>query len=282
MLLGDIVKVTPSSKIVGDLAQFMVQNGLDYDDVKKNAASLSFPTSVIEFMQGLIGQPYGGFPEPLRSDILKDLPAFEGRPGESLEPLDFDGLKEELSSKFEQVTNYDVMSAAMYPHVAKEFFKFREQYGPVSKFGTRHFLVGPDMGEEFKVPLEKGKLLTIKTLSPGIQVTNECMREVNFELNGQKRTVMVKDESACVNQTKRMKATAGVAGHVGAPMKGDVVVVKVVPGDVIEAGQVVAVISAMKMEMAVQSQVGGTVRATHVEVGDKIDSEDLLLEIETE
>jgi len=282
MLLGDIVKVTPSSKIVGDLAQFMVQNGLDIDDVKKNAASLSFPTSVVEFMQGLIGQPYGGFPEPLRSDILKDLPAFEGRPGESLEPLNFDVLKEELSSKFEQVTNYDVMSAAMYPHVAKEFFKFREQYGPVSKFGTRHFLVGPDMGEEFKVPLEKGKLLTIKTLSPGIQVTNECMREVNFELNGQKRTVMVKDESACVNQTKRMKATAGVAGHIGAPMKGDVVVVKVVPGDVVEAGQVVAVISAMKMEMAVQSQVGGTVRATHVEVGDKIDSEDLLLEIETE
>merc|ERR1719402_1080935 len=141
LLLGDIVKVTPSSKIVGDLAQFMVQNDLDYDEVKKNAGSLSFPTSVVEFLQGMIGQPYGGFPEPLRSDILKDLTMVDGRPGETMEPLDFDDLKEELTNKFGEVTDYDVMSVAMYPHVAKEFFKFREQYGPVSKFGTRHFLL---------------------------------------------------------------------------------------------------------------------------------------------
>jgi len=280
LLLGDIVKVTPSSKIVGDLAQFMVQNGLDFNDVKKNAGSLSFPTSVVEFMQGMIGQPYGGFPEPLRSEILKDLPVVEGRPGETMQPLDFDSLKQDLSTKFEQITDYDVMSAAMYPHVAKEFFKFREQCGPVSKLSTRHFLVGPDMGEEFEVPLEKGKLLTIKTLTPGIQVTGECMREVNFELNGHKRTVMVKDENASYCHTKRIKASASVDGHIGAPMKGEVVVVKVVPGDVVEAGEVVAVISAMKMEMSVQSQVSGTVRATHVEVGDKIDAEDLLIEIE--
>jgi len=281
-LLGDIIKVTPSSKIVGDLAQFMVQNGLNYDDVKKKAGSLSFPTSVVEFMQGMIGQPHGGFPEPLRSEILKDLPSVDGRPGATMYPLDFDVLKEDLSSKFDRVTDNDVMSAAMYPHVAKEFFKFREQYGPVSKLSTRHFLVGPDMGEEFEVPLEKGKLMTIKTLTPGLQVTGDCMREVNFELNGHKRTVMVKDESASFCHTRRMKATIGVDGHIGAPMKGDVVAVKVAPGDVVEAGEVVAVISAMKMEMSVQSLVSGTVRATHVEVGDKIDAEDLLIEIETE
>jgi len=282
LLLGDIVKVTPSSKIVGDLAQFMVQNNLSPEDVKKNAGSLSFPTSVVEFLQGMIGQPYGGFPEPLRSDILKDLTMVDGRPGETMEPLDFDDLKEELTNKFGDVTDYDVMSVAMYPHVAKEFFKFRDQYGPVNRLGTRHFLVGPEMGEEFEVYLETGKTLTIKTLTPGLQVTEDGMREVNFELNGQKRTVMIKDESAAVSHTKRMKATAGQDEHIGAPMKGDVVVVKVVPGDTVEAGQVVAVISAMKMEMAVQTPVGGVVRATHVEVGDKIDPEDLLVEIETE
>jgi len=282
MLLGDIVKVTPSSKIVGDLAQFMVQNNLAPEDVKKNAGSLSFPTSVVEFLQGMIGQPYGGFPEPLRSDILKDLTMVDGRPGETMEPLDFDALKEELTNKFGEVTDYDVMSVAMYPHVAKEFFKFRDQYGPVNRLSTRHFLVGPEMGEEFEVYLEKGKTLTIKTLTPGLQVTEDGLREVNFELNGQKRTVMIKDEAAAVSHTKRMKATAGQDEHIGAPMKGDVVVVKVVPGDSVEAGQVVAVISAMKMEMAVQTPVGGVVRATHVEVGDKIDPEDLLVEIETE
>merc|ERR1719483_1223807 len=192
LLLGDIVKVTPSSKIVGDLAQFMVQNNLSGEDVKKNAGFLSFPTSVVEYLQGMIGQPYGGFPEPLRSDILKDLPVVDGRP-ESMEPLDFVALKQELTAKFGAVTDYDVMSVAMYPHVAKEFFKFREEYGPVNKLETRHFLVGPEMGEEFNVTIEKGKTLTIKTLTPGIEVTEDGLREVNFELNGQKRTVMIMD-----------------------------------------------------------------------------------------
>jgi len=282
LLLGDIVKVTPSSKIVGDLAQFMVQNNLSFDDVKQNAGTLSFPTSVVEFLQGMIGQPYGGFPEPLRSDILKDMPTMEGRPGENMEPLDFDALKKELESKFSNITDFDMMSAAMYPHVAKEFFKFREQYGPVNKLETRHFLLGPDMGEEFEVSLEKGKTLTVKTLTPGIEVTEDGMREVNFELNGQKRAVMIKDEAAASNTTRRIKAATGQDEQIGAPMKGDVVAVKVAPGDVVEAGQVVAVISAMKMEMAVQSVVSGVVRATHVAVGDKIEAEDLLVEIELE
>merc|ERR550539_2219465 len=165
-LLGDIVKVTPSSKIVGDLAQFMVQNNLTAEDVRSKASSLSFPTSVIEFFQGLIGQPHGGFPEPLRSDILQNLPRMEGRPGETMQPLDLDKLKSELEAGGHQnITDYDVMSAAMYPKEAKDFFKFRQQYGPVDKLETRHFLVGPDMGEEFDVNIEKGKTLTIKTLT---------------------------------------------------------------------------------------------------------------------
>jgi len=282
LLLGDIVKVTPSSKIVGDLAQFMVQNNLGPEEVRSNAASLSFPTSVVEYLQGMIGQPHGGFPEPLRSDILKELPVIEGRPGESMEPLDFPALKAELSEKWADTSDYDVMSAAMYPHVAREFFKFRNQYGPVSRLETRHFLVGPDMGEEFSVTIEKGKTLTIKTLTPGIEVTEDGMREVNFELNGQKRTVMIRDEAAGLSTTRRMKAEQGRAEHVGAPMKGEVVAVKVAPGEAVEAGQVVAVLSAMKMEMAVQSSVTGVVRATHVAQGDKIDAEDLIVEIETE
>merc|ERR1719187_2531810 len=170
----------------------------------------------------------------------------------------------------------------MYPHVAKEFFKFRETYGPVDKLQTRHFLVGPDMGEEFDVDIEQGKTLSIKTLTPGLEVTADGMREVNFELNGQKRTVMIRDESAATQTTRRLKADTSKPLHIGAPMKGEIVVVKVSPGEAVEAGQVVAVISAMKMEMAVQSSVSGVVRATHVAQGDKIDAEDLIVEIETE
>merc|ERR550534_1638343 len=236
-LLGDIVKVTPSSKIVGDLAQFMVQNNLSAEDVKSKAANLSFPTSVIEFFQGLIGQPYRGFPEPLRSDILQNLERIDGRPGETMEPMDFNKLKTDLSKSYEKITDYDVMSAAMYPKEAKDFFKFRQQYGPVDKLETRHFLVGPDMGEEFEVTIEKGKTLTVKTLTPGIEVTEEGLREVNFELNGQKRTVMIRDEEVASTQARRIKADPSNDMHIGAPMQGDVVVVKVVPGETVEAGQ---------------------------------------------
>jgi len=280
LLLGDIVKVTPSSKIVGDLAQFMVQNKLSTQDVLRDAGTLSFPTSVIEFLQGMIGQPHGGFPEPFRSDVLKDLPTLSGRPGEEMEPFDFEAATETLVEKFgAAMKERDVMSYAMYPHVAKEFFKFKETYGPVDKLETRHFLVGPDMGEEFNVTIEKGKTLTIKTLTPGIAVTDDGKREVNFELNGQKRTVMIRDEEAASTQTRRLKAD-GSSAQIGAPMKGDVVEVKVQPGDLVAKGQVVSVLSAMKMEMAVQSNVSGKVRAIHVAVGDKIDADDLLIEVE--
>jgi len=280
-ILGDIVKVTPSSKIVGDLAQFMVQNKLSKKDVEKNAGTLSFPTSVIEFLQGMIGQPHGGFPEPFRSQVLKGLPTVTGRPGENMEPYDFDSAESLLKDQFgSYVTDRDVMSYALYPHVAKEFFKFKTTYGPVDKLETRHFLLGPDMGEEFDVTIEKGKTLAIKTLTPGIELTEEGLREVNFELNGQKRTVMITDENASASHTRRRKADSLNNTHIGAPMKGDVVSLKVQPGDEITEGQVVVVLSAMKMEMAVQSNMSGKIRAIHVAVGDKIDAEDLLVEVE--
>lgn len=187
-LLGDLVKVTPSSKIVGDLAQFMVQNKLSREDVEARADELSFPSSVVEFLQGHVGQPYGGFPEPLRSKVLKDLPRFEGRPGEDLAPLDFDALKAALKEKFgKEMKDTDVMSAALYPKVAEDFFRFRDQFGPVDKLGTRIFLVGPKIAEEFEVTIEQGKTLHFKTLACSADLTPEGEREVFFELNGQLR-----------------------------------------------------------------------------------------------
>lgn len=195
-LLGDIIKVTPSSKVVGDLAQFMVQNKLTAAQVQEQAEELSFPKSVVEFLQGAIGTPHGGFPEPLRSRVLKDMPRIDGRPGASLEPLDFGKLKQELQDDFPKATDRDVMSAALYPQVTRDFLQFRQEYGPVDKLDTRIFLTGPKVGEDFEVTIEKGKTLNIKTLALAEDLTPNGEKEVFFELNGQLRTVLIRDKEA--------------------------------------------------------------------------------------
>ncbi|XP_040573136.1 pyruvate carboxylase 1 [Lepeophtheirus salmonis] len=279
-ILGDIVKVTPSSKIVGDLAQFMVQNNLSRKEVEERASELSFPQSVIEFLQGYIGQPYGGFPEPFRSNVIKGGPVVEGRPGVELDPIDFDDLQEKLKLKFgDGISELDVMSAAMYPKVAEDFFTFRNQYGPVDKFNTRHFLIGPKIAEEFEVTIERGKTLAIKTLACSADLNSEGQREVFFELNGQLRSVFITDKSSKEGQIVALKADPTNVGHVGAPMKGDIIDVKVKSGDKVSKGDVVAIISAMKMEMAVQATLDGVVGSIEVKKGQKVNGDDLLIEI---
>lgn len=196
LLLGDLIKVTPSSKVVGDLAQFMVQNKLSAQQVFDGAEELSFPKSVVEFLQGAIGIPYQGFPEPFRSRVLKNMPRIEGRPGASLPPLDFDKLKEELKEDFPKVSDRDVMSAALYPAVTRDFMNFREEYGPVDKLDTRMFLTGPKVGEEFEVTIAKGKTLGIKTLAMAEDLTPNGDKEVFFEMNGQLRSVFIRDKEA--------------------------------------------------------------------------------------
>jgi len=282
-ILGDIVKVTPSSKVVGDLAQFMVQHNLSKQDVLDKASELSFPNSVVEYLQGQIGQPYGGFPEPFRSDVLKEhIPRIEGRPGEEMAPLDFEALEAKLKKVHgSEISECDVMSAALYPKVAEDFFKFRSNYGPVDKLNTRHFLVGPKVTERFDVEIEQGKILNLLTLAQSKVNPETGERQVFFELNGQARSVMVVDNAVAKESTTiRNKAEEGNDAQVGAPMKGEVVQVKVSKGDLVEKGQVVAVMSAMKMEMAVQVNATGKVKAIHVEKGNMVLPHDLMIEIE--
>ncbi|KPM02392.1 pyruvate carboxylase, mitochondrial-like protein [Sarcoptes scabiei] len=249
MLLGDIIKVTPSSKVVGDLAQFMVQNDLTQEDVQNRAEELSFPSSVVEFMQGYIGEPYGGFPEPLRSKILKGLPPITGRPGQHLPPLNFLQLKDELIEKHgTTITDTDVMSAAMYP----------------------------------KVSLERGKTLHYKTLAVSEIRTETGEREVFFELNGQLRTVIVKDRTVQTEIKSNPKALKGVKGSVGSPMPGSVIDVKVKVGDKVTKGQPLIVLSAMKMEMVVQSPISGTVKRVIAQKDMKLEGDDLIMDIDGE
>lgn len=280
MLLGDIIKVTPSSKVVGDFAQFMVQNKLTAEMVLERAEDLSFPQSVIQFMQGHIGEPPGGFPEPLRSKILKGAPIVEGRPGATLPPVDFTKLKADLVEKHgDQIKETDVMSAALYPKVFDEYAEFVKKYGPVDKLDTRTFFAGPEIANEINVEIEKGKTLHIINLAKGDLMKNG-EREVFFELNGQMRSVMVKDNEAMKEIHVHPKALKGVRGSVGAPMPGEVLDIKVKAGDKIEKGQQLAILSAMKMEMVVQSPVAGVVKSISAAKGMKLEGDDLLMDIE--
>lgn len=185
-LLGDLVKVTPTSKIVGDLAQFMVSNKLSPEDVKARAKELDFPSSVLDFFEGLVGMPYGGFPEPLRTDALRGRRKLDKRPGLTLEPIDFAKVKKELTKKYgAPVSECDVASYIMYPKVFDDFKKFQQQFGDLSVLPTRYFLSKPEIGEEFHVELEKGKVLILKLLAVGPLSENTGQREVYWELNGE-------------------------------------------------------------------------------------------------
>ncbi|XP_044799679.1 pyruvate carboxylase, mitochondrial isoform X1 [Bubalus bubalis] len=279
-MLGDLIKVTPSSKIVGDLAQFMVQNGLTRAEAEAQAEELSFPRSVVEFLQGYIGIPHGGFPEPLRSKVLKDLPRVEGRPGASLPPLDLQALEKELTERHgEEVTPEDVLSAAMYPDVFAHFKDFTATFGPLDSLNTRLFLQGPKIAEEFEVELERGKTLHIKALAIS-DLNRAGQRQVFFELNGQLRSILVKDSQAMKEMHFHPKALKDVKGQIGAPMPGKVIDIKVAAGAKVTKGQPLCVLSAMKMETVVTSPVEGTVRKVHVTKDMTLEGDDLILEIE--
>lgn len=279
-ILGDIIKVTPSSKIVGDLAQFMVQNKLSTKDVYEQAESLSFPSSVVEYMQGLIGQPPGGFPEPLRSQIVKEKTKYEDRPGKAMEPLDFAKVKEDLIAKFGPIVeDCDVMSYVMFPKVLEEFLEFKTKFGPVDTLDTRVFFVGPNIAESLDIPIEKGKHLHVKVLAIG-DLKSNGEREVFFELNGQLRSLFVKDKSAEKDLKSHPKADMNVTGSVGAPMPGNVLEIKVKVGDKVQKGDPLVVLSAMKMETVVKSPASGVVKSIPIVNGQKLEGDDLLVSIE--
>ncbi|EPB66272.1 carboxylase domain protein [Ancylostoma ceylanicum] len=192
----ECARVTPSSKIVGDLAQFMVQNNLTRETLVDRADDLSFPKSVVDYMQGNIGQPPYGFPEPLRTKVLRGKPKAKGRAGEDMAPLDLDKLKTDLEEKHgRKLREEDVMSYAMFPSVFDEFERFRQMYGPVDKLPTRIFLTGLDIAEEVDVEIEKGKTLALQLLAEG-KLNSKGEREVFFYLNGQMRSLFIQDKEA--------------------------------------------------------------------------------------
>ncbi|WP_025949704.1 pyruvate carboxylase [Geobacillus thermocatenulatus] len=278
-LFGDIVKVTPSSKVVGDMALYMVQNNLTEQDIFERGETLNFPDSVVEFFEGYLGQPHGGFPKELQRIILKGREPITVRPGELLEPVDFEQIKRELYDKLgREVTDFDVIAYALYPKVFLEYAETVEKYGDISVLDTPTFLYGMRLGEEIEVEIERGKTLIVKLVSIG-QPQADGTRVVYFELNGQPREVIIRDESIKAAVAERIKADRTNPNHIAATMPGTVVKVLVEKGEKVDKGDHLMVTEAMKMETTVQAPFAGIVKDIYVKSGDAIQAGDLLIEL---
>ncbi|MGG1400091.1 pyruvate carboxylase [Bacillus salipaludis] len=279
-LFGDIVKVTPSSKVVGDMALYMVQNNFSEEDIFERGGTLDFPDSVVELFEGYLGQPQGGFPRELQQIILKGKEPITVRPGELLETADFQLMKETLSHTFNHpVTRHDVIAYALYPKVLMDYQKTVEQYGDLSVLDTLTFLYGMRLGEEIEIEIEKGKTLIVKLISIG-QPQPDGMRTLYFELNGQSREIVIKDESIKKSIETRIKTVNSNLNHIGASMPGTVVKVLVEKGEMVSKGDHLMITEAMKMETTVQAPFSGVVKDIYVKNGDAIQTEDLLIELE--
>jgi pyruvate carboxylase len=278
-LFGDIPKVTPSSKVVGDMAIWMVKQKVDARAVTDRAHELTFPESVIDFMRGGMGKPPGGFPEPLRSRILKGAAPIEGRPGSSLPAFDWTGAKREMEALAGvEVARRDVVSYALYPKVMREYMEHRALHGDTSVLPTPTFFYGLRVGEEAWIDIEAGKTLIVKLLSVG-ELEPDGARVLTFEINGQSRQLRVADDAAKVSAPKRRRAS-GKPGELGAPMPGRVIDLVTKVGEQVRAGQKLMVTEAMKLETVIKAPLTGLVREIVVGAGESVEAGDLLVVID--
>ena len=279
-MFGDLVKVTPSSKIVGDMAMFMVQNNLEPEDIYQRGHELTFPQGVIDFFKGMIGQPYGGFPEKLQKIILKGEQPLTCRPGELLEPVDFVLKRDELEKKLgHKVSERDVLSAVLYPGVYEEFDRFRQEYSDVSVLPTPVFFYGLDVGDEVTIDIEAGKTLIVKLNAIG-RVREDGTRNIYFELNGEPRSATIKDLSVEADESSHVQADPDDSKEIGAPMPGKIFKLMVNVGDEVAAGDVLLVSEAMKMETNIKAKKGGIIKELIFGEGDQIGQGDLLIVLE--
>ncbi|MCE4987298.1 pyruvate carboxylase [Staphylococcus haemolyticus] len=279
-LFGDIVKVTPSSKVVGDMALYMVQNDLDEQSVIKEGHKLDFPESVVSYFKGDIGQPVNGFNKELQDVILKGQQPLKERPGEYLDPVNFDEIRQELEAKdYGEVTEQDVISYVLYPKVFDQFMQTKQQYGDLSLLDTPTFFFGMRNGETVEIEIDTGKRLIIK-LETISEPDENGYRTIYYVMNGQARRISIKDENIKTNTNLKPKADKSNPSHIGAQMPGSVTEVKVTVGEEVKVNQPLLITEAMKMETTIQAPFNGTIKQVTVVNGDAIATGDLLIEIE--
>ncbi|MBX3569906.1 MAG: pyruvate carboxylase [Rhizobiaceae bacterium] len=278
LMFGDIVKVTPSSKVVGDMALMMVSQDLDVADVENPAKDIAFPDSVVSMLRGDLGQSPGGWPAGLQKKALKGDRPITVRPGSLLKPADLKSSRKEIEEKLgRSLSEYEFASWLMYPKVFSDFAAAHDVYGPVSVLPTPTYFYGMRSEDEVFVDIEKGKTLVIRCLAIG-DVDDKGMVTVFFEINGQPRRVKVPDRTHGASNGKlRRKVEPGNDAHVGAPMPGVVSTLAVAAGQAVKAGDVLLSIEAMKMETALHAERDGTIVEVLVRAGDQIDAKDLLI-----
>ena len=279
-LFGDIVKVTPTSKSVGDMALFMLANDLTCSDVLNPDRDIAFPASVIDLVGGGMGQPPGGFPKDVKQRILLNHKEFTGRPGESLPPADMGAAQTRVNEILgREATSREVISWLLYERVFEEFAQHQQKYSDVSILPTPHFFFGLEAGEEIAVDLEPGKTLIIR-LQTVSDAHADGTRTVFFELNGQPREITVTDNSAESTGASRPKADAAIPGQIGSTMPGMVVNVIASVGDRVHRGDKLLSLEAMKMETAINAELDGKISQVLVSPGNRVETGDLLIVIE--
>ncbi len=281
MMFGDIVKVTPSSKVVGDMALMMVSQGLTRADVENPDKDVSFPESVIDMLRGNLGQPPGGWPEAILRKVLKGKESLTDRPGKHLAPVDLEAERAKLSEDLDgfMVDDEDLNGYLMYPKVYLDYMDRHRVYGPVRTLPTRTFFYGMEAGEEISAEIDPGKTLEIRMITMG-ETTDDGDVKVFFELNGQPRTIRVANREVKAKTAQRMKADANNPAHVGAPMPGSVASIAVSAGNRVKSGDLLLTIEAMKMESGLHADREAVVKAVHIQPGAQIEAKDLLVEFE--
>ena len=277
-MLGDIVKVTPSSKMVGDLAIFMVQNNLTAENIVEKGANLNFPDSAVSYFKGMMGQPEGGFPEALQKIILKGEEPITCRPGELLDPIDFDEIRAIVSKYVKEPTMQDLVSYVMYPKVMEDYYKIQKKYGKLQNLDTPVFFKGMVPGETTFVDIEDGKTLVIRYVGLGALNENGT-RQVIFELNGIRRELEILDNVAAESTAKVVLADPDDTKQVGSSIPGMVSKVNVKPGEAVKENQVLAIIEAMKMETSVVALQDGVIDEVLIEVGQSVKAGELLIKL---
>ncbi|MDX8441188.1 pyruvate carboxylase [Mesorhizobium australafricanum] len=278
LMFGDIVKVTPSSKVVGDMALMMISQDLTVADVENPAKDIAFPDSVVSMLRGDLGQSPGGWPAALQKKALKGEKPITVRPGSLLKPADLKASRKEIEGKLDRkLSEYEFASWLMYPKVFTDFAAAQETYGPVSVLPTPTYFYGMKSEDEIFLDIEKGKTLVVRCQAFG-DVDDKGMVTVFFELNGQPRRIKVPDRAHGASAAKaRRKAEPGNEAHVGAPMPGVVSALAVATGQAVKAGDVLLSIEAMKMETALHAERDGEIAEVLVKAGDQIDAKDLLI-----